>query len=100
MKTNSKLMVAAAAFVVSTSAFAQEAEKPVTVKTDGLPDHVRARIEEKAQKGLTELTRYVNSTRHIHNLRVEFIVKPEDASTTAKVSAEPSKVAERAEDRK
>jgi hypothetical protein len=98
MKTNlTKHLLAAAILVLATSAFAQDAEKPINVSTDGLPDHVKARILEKAQQGPTALIRYVNSTRHIHNLRVEMIVKPDDAATMAKVVREPSKVAENME---
>jgi hypothetical protein len=98
MKTNTtKLTLAVAAFSVATSAFAQEAEKPVNVNTQGLPDHLKARIEQKAQEGQTSLIRYLNSTRHIHNLRVEFIVKPDDPAAMAKAKGEPRKVADRSE---
>ena len=94
MKTNlMKQLLAAATLVFATSAFAQDAEKPVNVNTDGLPDHLNARIQEKAQQGRTALIRYVNSTRHIHNLRVEMIVKPDDAAAVAKGSKEPTKLA-------
>jgi hypothetical protein len=95
MKTNlTKHLLAAATLVLATSAFAQDAEKPVNVNTDGLPDHLKARLQEKAQQGPTALIRYVNSTRQIHNLRVEMIVKPDDAAVVAKVSKEqPTKLA-------
>jgi hypothetical protein len=88
MKTNfTKSVLAAALFATALSAAAQEAEPPVAVITDGLPDHVRVRVEEKAQQGHTALRRYIYSTRHIHNLRIEMIVKPDDGTTTvAKVS--------------
>jgi hypothetical protein len=95
MKTNAaRFVLAIATFVVAASATAQEAERPVNVTTDGLPDHLRARIEEKAKQGPTALIRYVNGTRHIHNLRVEFIVKPDDPSAMAKVAREPRKLAD------
>jgi hypothetical protein len=98
MKTNlTKHLLAAATLVFATSALAQDAEKPVNVITDGLSPQLKARIQEKAQQGPTALIRYVNGTRHIHNLRVEMIVKPDDAATVAKVTKEPSKVAERSE---
>ena len=94
MKTSlTKHLFAAATLALATSAFAQDAGKPVSVITDGLPDHLKARIQEKAQQGATALIRYVNGTRHIHNLRVEMIVKPDDPSTVAKVSKEPTKLA-------
>jgi len=66
----------AALSVAATSAVAQEAETPVAVNIEGMPDHLRARIEEKAQQGVTELRRYLDSTKHIHGLRVELVVKP------------------------
>jgi hypothetical protein len=90
-----KLMLAVATLVVAPSAFAQEAEKPVAVNTVGLPDHLKARIEEKAQEGPTALIRYINNTRHIHNLRVEMIVLPEGTAPAQSVSKESEKVAER-----
>ena len=71
---SNRLRVAAFS-VLATSAVAQDVEPPVAVRTEGLPDHLRARIEEKAQHGITELSRYIDSTRHIHGLRVEFVVK-------------------------
>jgi hypothetical protein len=102
MKTNfTKSVLVAVLFATALSAAAQEAEPPITVITEGLPDHVRARVEEKAQQGHTALRRYLQSTRHIHNLRMEVIVKPDDgAATVAKVSKEPAKVADREEARK
>jgi hypothetical protein len=96
-KTNTnKLMLVVATALLASSALAQEAEAPVAVRTDGLPDHLKVRIEEKAAQGQTALIRYVNSTRHIHNLRVEMVVKPGDATNVAK-KEEPRKVAERTE---
>jgi hypothetical protein len=96
MNTNlTRTILAAALFAIAPIASAQDAERPVAVKTDGLPDHLRARIEEKAQQGPTALIRYVNSTRHIHNLRVEMIVKPDDGAPIAKITKESPKMADR-----
>jgi len=96
MNTNLIRTFVASLLVVSASAVAQQAEPPVAVKTDGLPDHVRARIEAKAQEGPTALIRYINSTRHLHNLRVEEIVLSEaEAATLAKKPSEPTKMAEK-----
>ena len=68
----------AAISVAATSAVAQDAEPPVAVTTEGMPDHLRARVEEKAQNGITELRRYLDSTKHIHGLRVELVVKADE----------------------
>jgi len=95
MKTRfmNRLRVAALS-VLATSAVAQDAEPPVAVATDGLADHVRARVEEKAQQGITELRRYLDRTRHIHGLRVELVVKPDQSEAAAN---ELDKLAERSE---
>ena len=97
MNTNLiRTIVAASLFAFSASAAAQQTEPPVAVKTDGLPEHLRARIEAKAQEGPTALIRYVNSTRHLHNLRVEeIVVSDADAAKMVKKPSEPTKVAEK-----
>ena len=99
MKTNTKLFIAAASRVVATSAVAQEAEKPVRVKTDGMPEYLKVRIEAAAQQGPTALRRYLDSTRHIHNIRMESIVKEEPRTTMVK-QGEPAKLADRSEAKK
>ena len=65
----------AAISVAVTSSVAQASEPPVAVNTAGMPDYLRARIEEKARQGVTELRRYLDSTKHIHGLRVELVAK-------------------------
>ena len=95
-KFMNRLRVAALS-VAATSAVAQEAEPPVAVKTEGLPVYLRVRIEEKAQHGVTELRRYLDSTKHIHGLRVEFIVKPGEYKTLAEAREENRKLAELSE---
>jgi hypothetical protein len=65
----------AAISVAVTSSMAQASEPAVAVNTAGMPDYLRARVEAKAQQGVTELRRYLDSTKHIHGLRVEFVVK-------------------------
>jgi len=62
--------------VAATSSMVQGAEPAVAVNTAGMPDYLRARVEAKAQQGVTELRRYLDSTKHIHGLRVELVVKP------------------------
>jgi hypothetical protein len=69
-------LVAAALFAVAGIAVAQEPEAPVAVNVEGLPRQVRERIEEKAKQGETALIRYLQRTRHIHNLRPEQVIKP------------------------
>ena len=85
MKTQlAKSLVAAAALVVAGSALAQAAQ-PVRIKTEGLPNHVRERLEAKAQEGPEALIQYVNRTRMLgYQVRVEEIVlKPEEAAAVA-----------------
>jgi hypothetical protein len=86
----------AALSMAATSALAQE-EAPVAVNTGGLPDHLRARIEEKAQHGVSELRRYLDSTKHIHGLRVDVVVKSGDSRALAKAAEEDVKVAQNGE---
>jgi hypothetical protein len=99
MKSNTtRRIVVAALFVFSSAAFAQEAEPPVAVKTDGLPPQLKERIEQKAQQGQSALIRYLNNTRHIHQLRVEDVVRREQPQAVAKPKApEATKVAEQGE---
>ena len=96
MNNLSRIVLSAALTALALPVASQEAERPVAVKTAGLPDHVRARIEAKAQEGPSSLIRYINSTRHLHNLRVEEIVVSEaEAGAVAKKSDESTKVAEK-----
>lgn len=91
MKTNAtKLILAAAALVVAGSALAQEAERPVQIRTDGLPSHLAERLQAKAQEGPTALIQYVNRTRMMgHQVRVEEIVlKADEAATLAAKKAD------------
>jgi len=96
MNNLSRIVLSAALTALALPVASQEAERPVAVKTAGLPDHVRARIEAKAQEGPSSLIRYINSTRHLHNLRVEEIVVSEaETGAVAKKSDESTKVAEK-----
>ena len=93
MKTKiAKHVVAAALLVLAGSALAEEARRPVAVNTDGLPDHLRIRIEEKAKQGPDALRRYLESVRHIYDVRMDLIVKNDEPAAVAK-AGEPSKVA-------
>ena len=49
-------------------------EAAVAVKTDGLPLHVAARVQEKAAEGMTALRRYVWITRGMHALDLRAIL--------------------------
>ena len=96
MNNLSRIVLSAALTALALPVASQEADRPVAVKTAGLPDHVRARIEAKAQEGPSSLIRYINSTRHLHNLRVEEIVVSEaETGAVAKKSDESTKVAEK-----
>lgn len=67
---------------------AADPEPPVAVNVQGLPQHVADPIREHAAKGLTELRRYLERTRMIHLLRIEYIVRTNEETAIAK-SAPP-----------
>jgi hypothetical protein len=93
-----KRLIAAAALAVAGSVGAQEAEKPVPIRTDGLPSHVRARLEAKAQEGSAALIQYVNRTRMMgHQVRVEDIVEPSKGTFAAQKERKEPKVASTAD---
>ena len=101
MNTNLiRTTVAATLLAVATSIAAQEAERPVAVNTDGMPDHLKVRVEEAAKQGTTALRRYLDSTRHIYNIRMIAIVKPEPQGTPMVMQEEPAKVADLSEGKK
>jgi len=78
-------LVAASLFAIAGVAVAQQPEAPVAVNVEGLPQDIRARIEEKAKEGPTALIRYLQRTRHIHHLRPEDVIKaPEDTRAAGK----------------
>ena len=66
---------------VMLAAFAGESyaasEAAVSVKTDGLPTHVAARVQAKAAEGMTALRRYVWITRGMHALDLHALLVDE-----------------------
>jgi hypothetical protein len=100
MKTNiARTLIAAAALAVAAPVYAQEAEPPVAVKTDGLPPQLQMRLQEKAQQGQTAVIQYINRTRNVHNLRAEDVIKPLPADAAAK-GDEQTRVAKKDKDSK
>jgi hypothetical protein len=83
MKTCNHL-AAAALFAIAGVAVAQEPEGPVAVNVEGLPQSLRIRIEEKAKEGPEALIRYLNRTRHLHQLRPEEIIKAREEALSAR----------------
>jgi len=86
-----KKRTASAAFLVLASctgaAWAQESgEPPVAVRTEGLPPHVAARVQEKAAQGITPLRQYVWISRGINQLDLHSLLREQE---------EPARVAER-----
>lgn len=67
VRTSQRVIVAAALFA-SGSALAQQAEQPVRVKVDGLPQHVAAQVKDKALQGRDDLRRFIERTRFIYEL--------------------------------
>jgi hypothetical protein len=76
---NSRLSNTIGAFMLV--AFAGEtfaaSEAAVAVRTDGLPLHVAARVQEKAAEGMTALRRYVWITRGMHALDLHALLADE-----------------------
>jgi hypothetical protein len=75
----SKLIVAMMLVWFAGSSYAREPEAAVAVKTDGLPAHVAARVQQKAAQGVTSLRRYVWITRNMHGLDICALVREEPA---------------------
>ena len=79
---------------------AQEPRQPVSVNVDGLPPHVANQVKEKAKQGSTELRRFVNRTRMIHELNYGSIVQDDSQAAIAKKDAETKMAARPEEPRK
>ena len=62
------------AIVAFQAGFAQAAEPPIEVRVDHLAPQLAERVKGYAARGKTALIRYLNSTRMIHNLRVEDVL--------------------------
>ena len=75
---------------------AQEAERPVAVKTEGMPAHVRSRVEDRAQQGQTAVIQYLNRTRSVHQLRPEDVIKQREEPVQAKKVDDAKRVAVKA----
>ena len=69
------------------------AEQPVRVRTDGLPTHMRLRVEAVAQQGPTALRQYLQRTRMVgYNLRIEEVAVDTDiVGYVAKSQMQPVK---------
>jgi hypothetical protein len=68
-------IVLASAALLTAPAFAQESQASVTVKTDGMPLHVAARVKQKAAQGITALRQYVWISRGVNQLDLRSIVR-------------------------
>ncbi|HZZ94176.1 MAG TPA: hypothetical protein VFE23_16570 [Usitatibacter sp.] len=60
------------------AAMAQQEEAAVAVKTDGLPLHVAARVEQKAAQGITALRQYVWISRGVNQLDLHSLLREEE----------------------
>jgi hypothetical protein len=75
-----KMLAIAIASTAVTTALAQPmAEEPVPVHVSNLSQHVRERVQEHAQKGITSLARYLELTRTVHQLRLTDVIVGIDA---------------------
>jgi hypothetical protein len=97
MKTfTRKCLLAAAAFAVAGTVNAQQAQESIVVdsdastylRTDGLPDYLAQRLEEKAREGLRSLNQYVHRTRMIHQLNLDRILVTREEANAAMASGE------------
>jgi len=68
-------VLSAIALAAALPAAAQVIEPPVAVYTDGLPSHIRKRLEEKAKHGRTAVLQYINRTRNTYNLYAPDILR-------------------------
>ena len=90
-------MKAAAALLLSlvpTVALGESIEPPVALNLEGVPSPARERLQEKAKEGATAVIRYVNRTRHLHQLRAEEVIKRAPIAAAA-LLPETTKVADK-----
>ena len=88
--TSIRTFVGVAALFAAAGVAAQDAQPPVAVKLDGLPTHVRERIKAKANEGLIPLIQYLNTSRPVHQLRAEDIVKRADSAPPTQTAQKPA----------
>ena len=65
------------------AAASAQAEPSVAVKTDRLPPHVAARVEAKAEEGITALRQYVWISRGINQIDLRSILRTEEPDRVA-----------------
>lgn len=75
-------------FLLAGACMASEPEPPVAVNVQGLPTHVANQIREHAAKGHTELRRYLERTRMIHLIRIEYVVRQDERANAAQPKTE------------
>jgi hypothetical protein len=91
-----KCLLAAAALAVAGSVNAQQAQdsivvesdSPMYLRTDGLPQYLAERLEQKAREGLRSLNQYVVRTRMIHQLSLDRILVTAEQANVAMASGE------------
>ena len=75
-------------------AAAAEVEPPVPVNLEGVPAHLRPRIEAKASEGITALRQYLERTQNMHGIRLEHVVRTDVPPSVAKAAPEEGKLAD------
>lgn len=90
-----KKRTASAAFLILASltgaAWAQQGtDSPVAVRTQGLPSHVAARVEEKAAQGITALRQYVWISRAVNQLDLRSLLREEAPPQVAQRDEPPT----------
>jgi hypothetical protein len=73
------------------AAWAQQGdEPPVSVRTEGLPPHVAARVSEKAEQGITALRQYVWISRGVNQLDLHSLLRTEEPARVASAEEPPT----------
>ena len=73
------------------AAWAQQGqESPVAVRTNGLPTHVAARVEQKAAQGITALRQYVWISRTVNQLDLRSLLREEAPEQVAERDEPPT----------
>ena len=84
MNANAARAILAVALVaLATIARADETEPPVAVNVEGLRPQVAERVRAHAAQGETALRRYLERTRHIHEVRIEDVRRNQEPKQVA-----------------
>ena len=72
------MLYAPAIFALAIAGSVHSAEAPVTVNVSHLQPSVAAEVQKHAAQGMTALKRYLETTRKVHGLALEDVMRPAD----------------------